>query len=741
MQERRIISCWRWRGRIACLLAAMVLSGATAAQDKHRNTGALQGALQDSQRNTAASGYFANVTLSPAWQQYLARSKADLLLLQQAEQAELQRSQQPALRPASKAKNFGLDSIQTAAELAAVLSYQTVLGGFSKRTDMRKPRETGMLAGSEAAYIPTFDNGATTSQIRWLVAYYPKATAVERAQLTAALLKALDYLLRAQYPNGGFPQSYPLRGGYHDAVTLNDNVLSDILQLLWDVATQPEFALIDAPRRQLARTAFGRGVDWLLAAQVQQAGRRTVWSAQHHPLTAEPVAARKFEQVSLVSSESAAVLKLLLDTVPAQAGVLPALCGGVDWLRTHQIRDKSWQRSSSGSALVDKPGALLWARFYSLDSGEPVFFDRDGQVYRQVGQLSLERQQGYAWYQSNAKNLLKAWSKQPALQAQCEALTGAASGAAGADEVAKVAVPHNLLPLGQWRTADPSAHVWPDGRLWLYTSHDQECQQDFHMKDWLAFSSGDGKHWQQHGIVFSTSKLSWADDYAWAPDAAYRNGKYYLVFPAGSGVKNRSEPAKSTKWMGIGVAVSDNPHGPFRDAIGGPLWREPYANDPALFIDDDQTPWLYFHGKNADYQVVRLNDSLTATVGDFMQMDMGGVTPKMEGPWVFKRNGLYYFTMPENNRDLSYYTATSPTGPWQYQGIFMPRRSEQNNHHSIVEFQGQWWLFYHLWLQPGDAGAVAVTKSACQRPQRQVAAIPLQFDRQGRILPLPPSIQ
>jgi len=139
--------------------------------------------------------------------------------------------------------------------------------------------------------------------------------------------------------------------------------------------------------------------------------------------------------------------------------------------------------------------------------------------------------------------------------------------------------------------------------------------------------------------------------------------------------------------------------------------------------------------------VVRLNDSLTATVGDFIQMDMGGATPKMEGPWVFKRNGLYYFTMPENNRDLSYYTATSPTGPWQYQGIFMPRRSEHNNHHSIVEFQGQWWLFYHVWLKPSDAGAVAANSSGCQRPQRQVAAIPLQFDQQGRILPVQPSVQ
>lgn len=282
-----------------------------------------------------------------------------------------------------------------------------------------------------------------------------------------------------------------------------------------------------------------------------------------------------------------------------------------------------------------------------------------------------------------------------------------------------------VLPT-QAHTADPAAHVFADGRLWLYTSHDQPCQADFHMKDWLVFSTDDLKHWTAHGSPLTVSQFAWADNYAWAPDATYRHGKYYLVVPVGTGVKNRQDPRLSTKWMGIGVAVSDHPAGPFRDAIGAPLWRTPYANDPALFIDDDDTPWLYFHGQGADYQVVKLSDDLLRTEGDFIQMDMGGVTPKMEGPWVFKRNGLYYFTMPQDNRDLAYYTATSPTGPWHYRGIFMPRQLDQNNHHSIVQYKGQWWLFYHQWVQ----------KAGCDRLQRQVVMQPLQFDSQGLIIPM-----
>lgn len=278
------------------------------------------------------------------------------------------------------------------------------------------------------------------------------------------------------------------------------------------------------------------------------------------------------------------------------------------------------------------------------------------------------------------------------------------------------------------RTADPSAHVWPDGRLYVYTSHDEECQADFHMKDWHVFSTDDLVNWQAHGAVLSVDDLSWADDYAWAPDAAYKNGKYYLVFPAGTGVKDRANPANSTKWMGIGIAESASPTGPFKDVIGAPLWREPYANDPAMFIDDDGKAYLYFHGIDFDYYVAEMADDMRSIKGDFQKMDMGGYEPKMEGPWVFKRNDLYYFTMPEGNRVLTYYTASSPTGPWAYRGVIMEQEHQSNNHHSIVEYQGQWLLFYHRWLETPE--------STCNKRQRHTAAEYLHFNDDGSIVPV-----
>lgn len=366
--------------------------------------------------------------LSADWQAYHQQSAADLSLLQQQLQTELATAKLTAPLPARKAKNFGLNAIDNPAALNAVLSYQTVLGGWSKRTDMQQVRKPGQLAGSEPSFIPTFDNGATSTQIRWLVAYYPKAGAADQAKIRTALTSAVQFVLRAQYPNGGFPQSYPLRGSYHDAITLNDNVMTDLLNLLWDIANQADYQWLAADVRTSAQVGFAKGVAWLVSTQVVVDGKRTVWTAQHHPLSGAPIAARKFEQISLVSSESSAVLQLLLDKglykEQSSPGVLPALCSGIAWLQQHQIRDKIWQRHDTGSALVEKKGAQTWARFYSLPQQQPVFFDRDGQTYTDVNQLSLERQHGYGWYQTNAKGVLKAWQKRPELAAHCAKIGG-----------------------------------------------------------------------------------------------------------------------------------------------------------------------------------------------------------------------------------------------------------------------------------------------------------------------------
>ena len=120
-----------------------------------------------------------------------------------------------------------------------------------------------------------------------------------------------------------------------------------------------------------------------------------------------------------------------------------------------------------------------------------------------------------------------------------------------------------------------------------------------------------------------------------------------------------------------------------------------------------------------------MKDDLLSIDGEFIKMDMGGYEPKMEGPWVFKRNDLYYYTMPENNRELAYYTAKSATGPWTYQGVFMEQENNANNHHSIVNFNGQWILFYHRWINAKD--------SLCGKRQRHSAMENVSFNADGTI--------
>lgn len=581
-----------------------------------------------------------------------------------------------------------------------ILSFQTPSGGWSKRTDMAKEkRKPGYAFGTEEDYVPTFDNSATSTQLMLLAKAY---SLTENKNYLIAFNRGLDYVMSAQFPNGGWPQSFPLRGSYHDHITYNDALMRDLMVLMLKVSkAKDEFSFVTKDQQAAAKKSLDMALDCVLKTQVKVNGELTVWGAQHDVKTLAPAKARAYEMVSLTSSESVWMLEFLMELENPSSDIVQSIHAAAKWYEQTKIIGKTWVRGAN--QLTDNASApALWSRFYEIGTNKPIFGDRDDAIYYEIGKVSEERRAGYAWFTTSPNNVLKKyqkWKKKHFSLAQ------------------------NPLNFGNnIRTADPSGHVWADRKMYLYTSHDEECQEDFHMKDWYAFSSDDLVKWKTHGPILSIKDLTWADNFAWAPDAAYKNGKYYLIFPAGTGFKDRVNPEKSTKWMGLGVAVSDSPTGPFKDAIGKPLWRTPYANDPSLFIDDDGKAYLYFHGMNADFQVAEMADDLLSIKGDLQKMDMGGYQPKMEGPWVFKRKGIYYFTMPENNRTLSYYTSRSPKGPWQYQGVIMDEENG-NNHHSIVEYKGHWILFYHRWFDtPG-----------CHKKQRHVAAEYLFFTDDGKI--------
>lgn len=259
-------------------------------------------------------------------------------------------------------------------------------------------------------------------------------------------------------------------------------------------------------------------------------------------------------------------------------------------------------------------------------------------------------------------------------------------------------------------TADPTIRYF-DGKYWLYTTHDESSAKSlvtFDMRDWRAYSSTDLKTWTDHGAIMRIEDIAWATDDAWAVDVVYRNGLYYMFFPV------------DKKY--IGVATSTSPAGPFRDAIGGPLVTSDMPNapgmtiDPAVLIDDDGQAYLYFgnddplaaismlpagkpqNARNVP-RMVKLKPSLLALDGPIM--DVPGVTNFFEAAWIHKHNGTYYLSYAANGgfSDISYATASSPTGPFTMRGVVNDRLldpSSVTNHHSIIDGpDGNSYLAYH----------------------------------------------
>ncbi|WP_231758282.1 pectate lyase [Microbulbifer elongatus] len=322
----------------------------------------------------------------------------------------------------TKAKLFGFDvkkarhdrdyiaSDEGRALADSLLSYQTPSGGWSKRTDMRIPREPGQYYGTEKKYIPTFDNNATSVQF-WVMVNACNTTGEARYCDSAS--RALRYILLAQYPNGGWPQTFPLRGGYHDDITFNDDAIANLLEIIGVVAQGgARFAFLPEHLKAWARDSLRRALDMLVATQVKVNGEPTIWGAQHHPLTLEPTSARAFEPVALATSESADLMLFLMTIENPSPPVRDAIDSAAGWFEKHRIDGLRYRRGEVLPALMpDENADPLWGRFYDIDSSRPVFGDRDGSIQFEIKKISAERREGYAWYSERPYKALKEYRK------------------------------------------------------------------------------------------------------------------------------------------------------------------------------------------------------------------------------------------------------------------------------------------------------------------------------------------
>ena len=266
-----------------------------------------------------------------------------------------------------------------------------------------------------------------------------------------------------------------------------------------------------------------------------------------------------------------------------------------------------------------------------------------------------------------------------------------------------------------WFTSDPAPMVH-NGTMYVYTGHDEDNADFFWMQEWRVYSTNDMVNWQDHGSPLALESFSWADDRAWASQCIERDGKFYWYICAHSRLSNG---------MAIGVAVSDTPTGPFRDAIGKPLFENGSWDhiDPTVLIDDDGQAWLMWGNPQCYY--LKLNRDMISYSGELGKLDMteeafGG--PMMnqrekgkkykdsyvEGPWLTKRKGTYQLLyaaggVPEH---ISYSTASSPTGPWKYAGEIMPLSDTKSftNHCGVADYKGHSYFFYHTGKLPNGGG-------------------------------------
>lgn len=239
------------------------------------------------------------------------------------------------------------------------------------------------------------------------------ARSTGEARYREAFERGVDYLLAAQYPNGGWPQFFPLREGYYSRITYNDGAMIRVMTVLRDVAAgEAPYDFAEEERRANAAAAVARGLDCILRTQIRQEGRLTVWCAQHDEKTFEPAWARHYEAPSLSGGESVGIVRYLMEIESPAPEVIAAVEGAVAWFRSAAIQGLRVENftNSEGQpdrrAVADPSAGPLWARFYELGTNRPIFIGRDKIVRYSFAEIERERRQGYSYYGNWPASLL-----------------------------------------------------------------------------------------------------------------------------------------------------------------------------------------------------------------------------------------------------------------------------------------------------------------------------------------------
>ncbi|NRD21823.1 pectate lyase [Winogradskyella litoriviva] len=320
---------------------------------------------------------------------------------------------------ANKKEDVWFASLEAKQIAKNVLLYQRDIGGWPKNVQMHKPlsedRKAELMALKPQGKGATTDNGATIQEMFFLSKMYRQT---QDEQYKNSFLKGLDYLLEAQYDNGGWPQYYPLRKGYYTHITYNDDSMVNIMKLLRELKNNTNYYSIKPSKSQLKKVtlAFNKGIDCILKTQYKQNGILTAWCAQHDENTLQPAKARSYELPSLSGAESAQIVLLLMSLENPSDKVITSINSAVTWFEKVKITGDEKDKIYNGIGQVmnkrmipQENETAIWARFMNLEDNKPFFCDRDGIKKATLDEIGTERRDGYAWYKNDPQLVLDAY--------------------------------------------------------------------------------------------------------------------------------------------------------------------------------------------------------------------------------------------------------------------------------------------------------------------------------------------
>lgn len=299
-----------------------------------------------------------------------------------------------------------------------VLLTQKAIGGWEKN----KPYHHPMDASTKAAYLKskdkigaTFDNDATITELRFLAKVY---AITKDIRYKKAFDRGVDYILEAQYDNGGWPQFYPVRKGsvaYSGHITFNDDAMVNIMKFVKELVTDDtsyKSLKISKEKKDSLQEAYDKGIECILKTQIIVKGEPTAWCAQHDSVSLAPAKARSYELPSFSGSESVGIVLMLMDIENPSDEVKASINGAVKWFEEHSVGrlrvDSQTMPDGSKDRIVveDENASLHWGRFYDLDTEQIFFCDRDGIKKEKLSDIGHERRNGYSWYTRAPEQML-----------------------------------------------------------------------------------------------------------------------------------------------------------------------------------------------------------------------------------------------------------------------------------------------------------------------------------------------